>query len=235
MNDKSVLAKDGKDKQEGPQFRGPKTSTPKKQGYKRGAHLTDSVGADGTIEDNKSERTSHVAISDRKDEATEDPKAAVVGKKYKTFSLKAADVKKTWFLIDAKDLVLGRLASYIANILQGKTKVTYTPHVDCGDNVIVINAKYIHLTGKKWRQKIYYRHTGYPGGIKEQTALNIVEGRFPDRILRKAVDRMLQNGPLGRKQRKNLRIYAGEKHEHQAQNPVTLNFSNKNPKNIKRG
>ena len=115
----------------------------------------------------------------------------------KTSSLKASEIKKDWVLIDAKDLVLGRLASQIALRLRGKHKPSYTPHMDCGDNVIVINADKIHLTGKKRSDKVYYWHTNYPGGIKDRTAGQILEGQFPERVLRKAVQRMLPKGPLG--------------------------------------
>ncbi len=153
----------------------------------------------------------------------------------KTFSMKPADVQKTWYIIDAEDLVLGRLAVEIAKILRGKNKATYTPHVDCGDNIIVINAEKIHLTGKKREDKVYYWHTGHPGGIKSRTAEEILDGRFPERVLMKAVERMIPNGPLGRQQMKNLRVYAGSEHNHEAQNPVVLDIASKNSKNAKRG
>src|SRR5690606_759054 len=140
----------------------------------------------------------------------------------KTFSQKPADVVKKWVLIDAEGLVVGRLASIVANRLRGKHKPTYTPHVDDGDNVIVINADKVVLTGKKYTDKVYYWHTGYPGGIKERTARQILEGRFPERVIEKAVERMIPRGPLGRRQMKNLRVYAGAEHPHAAQQPETL-------------
>ena len=153
----------------------------------------------------------------------------------KTFSMKPADVQKTWFIIDAEDLVLGRLAVEVAKILRGKHKATYTPHVDCGDNVIIINAEKVFLTGKKREDKIYYWHTGHPGGIKSRTAEEILDGRFPERVLQKAIERMIPKGPLGRVQCKNLRVYAGTEHNHEAQNPVVLDIASKNSKNVKRG
>lgn len=148
-----------------------------------------------------------------------------------TFVQKPAEVEKKWVLIDAEGLVVGRLATIIANHLRGKNKVTYTPHVDDGGNVIVINADKVVFTGKKYSDKKYYWHTGYPGGIKERTARAILEGRFPERVLEKAVERMIPRGPLGRRQMKNLRVYACANHPHEAQQPVTLDvakLSNKN-------
>ena len=126
-----------------------------------------------------------------------------------TASVKATEVEKKWILIDAAGLVVGRLASLVAMRLRGKHKASYTPHVDCGDNVIVINAEKIVLTGRKRDQKVYYHHTGYPGGIKERTAKAILEGRFPERVVEKAVERMLPRGPLARRQLGNLRVYKG--------------------------
>ena len=152
----------------------------------------------------------------------------------KTYSAKPAEVDKTWVLIDADGLVVGRLAALIANRLRGKHKPTYTPHVDCGDNVIVVNAEKVVFTGRKRDQKTYYWHTGYPGGIKSRTADKILDGRFPDRVLRKAVERMIPRGPLGRRQMKNLKIYAGDSHPHDAQQPVALNVSELNAKNAAR-
>ena len=149
----------------------------------------------------------------------------------KTYSARPADIEKKWILIDAEEVVLGRLAVQVANLLRGKHKTTYTPHMDCGDNVIVINAGKIKLTGKKLSDKIYYRHTGYPGGIKQRTAGQILEGKQPDRVVRKAIERMVPRGPLGRQQLKNLRVYAGAEHPHEAQNPSVLDFAAKNPKN----
>ena len=149
----------------------------------------------------------------------------------KTFSAKPADIDKKWVLIDAKDLVLGRMSSIIANILRGKNKPSYTPHMDCGDFVIVINAEKVHLTGNKRADKTYYRHTGHPGGIKSNTAGEILDGRFPERVVEKAVERMLPRGPLGRKQMKNLKVYAGTDHPHEAQQPVQMDISSMNDKN----
>ena len=149
----------------------------------------------------------------------------------KTYSVKASEVDKKWLLIDAEGLVLGRLASQIAMILRGKHKPSFTPHVDCGDNVIVINAEKVQLTGRKRQQKTYYRHTGYPGGIKGATAAQILDGRFPERVITKAVERMVPRGPLGRKQMTNLRVYAGTEHPHEAQLPEVLDIAGRNPKN----
>lgn len=150
-----------------------------------------------------------------------------------TFSQKPAEVVKKWILIDAEGLVLGRLASIVANHLRGKHKATFTPHVDDGDNVVIINAEKVVLTGKKYQNKIYYRHTGYAGGIKERTARQILEGRFPERVLEKAVERMIPRGPLGRRQMKNLRVYSGANHPHEAQKPEILNIAALNSKNTR--
>ncbi|HWL05074.1 MAG TPA: 50S ribosomal protein L13 [Xanthobacteraceae bacterium] len=150
-----------------------------------------------------------------------------------TYSAKAADIEKKWVMIDAEGLVVGRLATIIAMRLRGKHKPTYTPHVDDGDHVIVINADKVVLTGRKREDKVYYHHTGYPGGIKERTARSILEGRFPERIVEKAVERMLPRGPLGRRQLGNLRVYAGTGHPHEAQQPVTLDIASLNRKNVR--
>jgi large subunit ribosomal protein L13 len=150
-----------------------------------------------------------------------------------TFSQKPADVVKKWVLIDAEGLVVGRLASIIANRLRGKHKPTFTPHVDDGDNVIVINADKVVFTGKKYTDKVYYWHTGHPGGIKERTARQLLEGRFPERVVEKAVERMVPRGPLGRRQMKNLRVYAGTEHPHVAQQPEVLDVGALNAKNKK--
>lgn len=149
----------------------------------------------------------------------------------KTFVMKPADVQKKWILIDAEDLILGRLAVVVADILRGKNKPTYTPHVDCGDNVVVINAEKVHLTGAKRQDKKFYWHTGYAGGIKERTIGQILDGRFPNRVIEKAVERMIPRGPLGRQIMGNLRVYAGSTHPHAAQNPETLDVSALNRKN----
>ncbi len=151
----------------------------------------------------------------------------------KTYSAKPAEVEKKWVLIDAKGLVVGRLASLIAMRLRGKHLPTYTPHVDLGDNVIVINADKVVLTGNKLDDKVYYWHTGYAGGIKERTARKIIEGRFPERVLEKAVQRMLPRGPLARKQMTHLKIYAGAEHPHEAQQPVALDVAALNRKNAR--
>lgn len=152
----------------------------------------------------------------------------------KTYVAKPAEVEKKWLLIDAEGLVVGRLAAIIANHLRGKHKTSFTPHVDCGDNVIVINADKVKFTGRKLTQKFYYRHTGYAGGIKEIRADKALGGRFPERVLEKAVERMVPRGPLGRQQMRNLRVYAGPTHPHEAQNPVVLDVASMNAKN-KRG
>lgn len=148
-----------------------------------------------------------------------------------TFSQKPAEVVKKWILIDAEGVVLGRLASLVANRLRGKHKATFTPHVDDGDNVIIINAEKVVLTGKKYTDKKYYWHTGYAGGIKERTARQILEGRFPERVIEKAIERMIPRGPLGRRQMKNLRVYAGTDHQHEAQQPEVFDFAALNRKN----
>jgi large subunit ribosomal protein L13 len=149
----------------------------------------------------------------------------------KTFSARPADIDKKWILVDADGIVLGRLASQVAMILRGKHKPGYTPHMDCGDNVVVVNAGKIHLTGKKASDKVYYRHTGYPGGIKERRAGEILSGKHPERVVQKAIERMIPGGPLGRQQLKNLRVYAGAEHPHMAQNPDILDLAARNPKN----
>ncbi len=142
----------------------------------------------------------------------------------------APDQKK-WVLIDAQDIVLGRLASQIAMILRGKDKPTFTPSVDCGDNVVVINAEKVRVTGNKLQDKVFFYHTGHPGGIKERTMGFILASRFPERAIMKAVERMMPRGPLGRKQMTNLRVYKGAKHPHEAQQPRVLDFGAANPKN----
>ena len=151
----------------------------------------------------------------------------------KTYSAKPAEIEKKWVTIDATGLVVGRLASIIALRLRGKHKPTFTPHLDCGDNVIVINAEKVVLTGRKRQQKVYRHHTGYIGGIKERTAKSIIEGRFPERIVEKAVQRMLPHGPLGRRQLANLRVYSGPDHPHAAQNPEPLDVGSMNRKNVR--
>lgn len=152
-----------------------------------------------------------------------------------TKSIRPEDVKKEWLLIDATDLVVGRLASIVANRLRGKHKSSYTPHVDCGDNVVVINADKVHFTGNKLQDKIFYWHTGYAGGIKERTMRQILESKHPERVLIKAVERMVPRGPLGRRIMSNLKVYAGDQHPHAAQQPQVLDVSAMNSKNKKRG
>jgi len=151
----------------------------------------------------------------------------------KTYSATPASVEKKWVMIDATGLVVGRLASIVAMRLRGKHKPTYTPHVDCGDNVIIVNAERIVLTGKKRESKVYRHHTGYIGGIKERSARSILEGKFPQRIVEKAVERMLPRGPLGRVQFGNLRVYCGPDHPHAAQNPESLDVGSLNRKNAR--
>jgi large subunit ribosomal protein L13 len=149
----------------------------------------------------------------------------------KTISAKAADIERKWHVIDAEGVVLGRLAAVIATRLRGKHKPLYTPHVDCGDNIIVINADKVRLTGRKMQDKRYYRHTGYPGGIKETSPEKIFSGPFPERVVQKAVERMIPRSPLGRQQLSKLHVYAGTEHPHAAQQPEVLDVAGMNPKN----
>ena len=152
----------------------------------------------------------------------------------KTYSAKPSEVEKNWLLIDAEGLILGRLASFIAMRLRGKHKPMFTPHIDCGDNVIVINADKIALTGRKRSDKIYYRHTGHPGGIKSTTPAKLLDGRFPERVIEKAVQRMLpKESPLARQQFSNLRVYAGSEHPHEAQQPIKVDVGAMNKKNVR--
>jgi len=148
-----------------------------------------------------------------------------------TKSIRPQDVEKDWHIIDADGLVVGRVASIIANILRGKHKASYTPHVDCGDHVVVINADKVRFTGNKRKDKRYYRHTGYIGGIKETSPERILEGKFPERVLEKAVERMVPRGPLGRAQMKALHLYNGTEHPHEGQSPKTLDVASMNSKN----
>ena len=149
----------------------------------------------------------------------------------KTFSLKKSDIKKKWILIDAKDAVLGRLAVISANILRGKNKAEYTPNQDCGDNLIIINSDLVRFKGKKDENKIYYRHTGFPGGIKETTPNKMKEKNKSDQIIKLAIKRMIPSGPLGRLQLSNCKIYRDSNHKHEAQNPSTLDLAALNRKN----
>jgi len=150
-----------------------------------------------------------------------------------TYSAKPSEIDKKWILIDAQGLVVGRLASIIASRLRGKHKPTFTPHMDMGDNIIVINAGKVKLTGKKLDQHRFYWHTGYPGGIKDRTARQLLEGRFPERVLENAVRRMMPGGPLTRAQLKNLRVYSGAEHPHDAQQPQVLEVGAMNTKNVR--
>ena len=152
----------------------------------------------------------------------------------KTFSLKKDQIKKKWVLIDAKDAVLGRLASFSANILRGKNKPEYTPNQDCGDNLIIINSEHIVLTGNKSEDKIYYKHTGYPGGLKMTNSIKLKDKNKSTDIIKLAIKRMIPAGPLGRKQLSNCKIYPGTNHNHDAQNPTKIDFALLNNKNIKR-
>jgi large subunit ribosomal protein L13 len=149
----------------------------------------------------------------------------------KTLSLKPSETKKQWVVIDAEGVVLGRLASLVAPRLRGKHRPDYTPHVDCGDHIIIINADKVRLTGSKLKDKVYYRHTGYVGGIKESTAGKILQSRFPERVVEKAIERMIPRTPLGRQQLSNLRVYKGADHPHEAQKPITLDVAAMNAKN----
>ncbi len=151
--------------------------------------------------------------------------------------LKTADVQdKHWILIDAEGVVVGRLATFIAMRLRGKHRPDYTPHIDCGDKVVVINADKVVFSGNKRKDKIYYKHTGYPGGLKETTAGKILDGRFPERVMKKAVQRMLpKESPLARKQLSNLHVYAGSEHPHEAQKPEVIDFKSMSSKNTREG
>jgi large subunit ribosomal protein L13 len=149
----------------------------------------------------------------------------------KTYSMKTAEVDKKWLLVDAEDVVLGRLASVVAARLRGKHKPGYTPHIDCGDHIIVINAEKVRMTGQKRAQRTYYRHTGYPGGIKSRTADQILSGKPPEPVVYKAIERMIPRSRMGRQQMRNLKVYAGAEHPHEAQQPEALDLAAMNPKN----
>ena len=148
-----------------------------------------------------------------------------------TYSAKPSEIDKKWVLIDAEGLVVGRVASIIASRLRGKHKPTFTPHMDMGDNIVVINASKVKLTGRKLDQHRFYWHTGYPGGIKDRTARSLLEGRFPERVLEKAIERMIPRGPLGRDQMRALHLYNGTEHPHGGQNPQVLDVASMNRKN----
>jgi large subunit ribosomal protein L13 len=149
----------------------------------------------------------------------------------KTYNAKASDVTRGWFVIDAEGVVLGRLASIVAMRLRGKRKPTYTPHVDCGDNIVIVNAEKVRLTGNKYEDKVFYYHTGHPGGIKERTARQTLESKYPERLIEKAVERMVPRNNLGRAVMRKLHIYAGAEHPHAAQSPKPLDLAAMNPKN----
>ena len=149
----------------------------------------------------------------------------------KTYAAKPQDINREWWIIDAQDVVLGRMASHVAKLLRGKHKPMFSTHLDCGDNVIIINADKVKLTGKKRADKMYYRHTGHPGGIKETTPEKIFAGEHPHRVVKKAIERMLPKGPMGNAQFKKLKVYAGAEHPHEAQQPKVLDFAAMNPKN----
>ena len=152
----------------------------------------------------------------------------------KTYSATPKDIKKEWVMIDANGVVLGRLASYVAKVLRGKTKATFTPNMDCGDNVVIVNADKVKLTGRKRGKKVYYYHTGYAGGIKERSAEFILSGEHPERVMLKAIERMMpKDSPLARKQLKNLYVYNGAEHPHAAQTPKTVDFASFNEKNAR--
>ncbi len=150
----------------------------------------------------------------------------------KTYSAKPTDVQKKWILIDANGIVLGRMAAVVATILRGKNKTMFTPHIDTGDHVVIINADKVKLTGKKAEQRIFYWHSGHPGGIKEHTPRRTLSGRYPERVIERAVERMMpKDSPLARAQMKKLKIYAGDKHPHEAQTPEVLDLAGRNRKN----
>ena len=154
-------------------------------------------------------------------------KVGIVG----SFTLKAAELESKWHIIDAENMVVGRLAAAIVPILRGKHKPTYTPHMNCGDHIIVINADKVKFTGDKYKAQIYYRHTGYPGGLKERTAKDVLTGKYPERVIQKAVERMLPRGVLGREQFSRLKVYCGTEHPHGAQQPQILDLAAQNSKN----
>ena len=149
----------------------------------------------------------------------------------KTYSAKPGEIQHKWYLVDAEGVVLGRLASIVATRIRGKHKPMYTPHLDCGDHIVIINAGKVQMTGNKYADKTYYRHTGYPGGIRSTTAGKILKGKHPERVVEKAVQRMIPKGPLGRQVLSKLKVYAGSEHPHEAQQPEILNVAAMNDKN----
>ena len=150
-----------------------------------------------------------------------------------TQSVKASDVQRQWMVIDAENLVLGRLATLVAMRLRGKHKAYFTPHVDCGDYIVIVNAEKVALTGNKLKDKKFYWHTGYAGGIKSRSVGQILEGKHPERVIQKAVERMVPRGPLGRDVMRKLKVYAGATHPHEAQNPTKLDIASLNSKNTR--
>ncbi len=152
-------------------------------------------------------------------------------KKMKTYSPKLSEINNDWYVVDAQDVVLGRLAAVIANRIRGKHKPTFAPHMDCGDNIIILNADKVKVTGNKLEQELFHWHTTYPGGLKQKTWKDILHGKFPDRLIRKAVERMISKGPLRRSQMRRLYIYAGDTHPHQSQSPKVLDVALLNSKN----
>ncbi|WP_135077018.1 50S ribosomal protein L13 [Terasakiella sp. SH-1] len=149
----------------------------------------------------------------------------------KTYTAKPSEIERKWFVIDAEGVVLGRLAAIVSQYLRGKHKPTYTPNIDTGDNIVIINAEKVQLTGRKRSDKVYYWHTGHPGGIKQRTAEQILDGEHPERVIEKAVQRMITRSPLGRQQMKKLHVYAGSEHPHEAQKPEVLDVASMNDKN----
>jgi large subunit ribosomal protein L13 len=149
----------------------------------------------------------------------------------RTYSAKPADVERKWYVIDADGVVLGRLASVIATRLRGKHRPIFTPHIDCGDNIIVVNAEKVRLTGRKREEKVFYWHTGHPGGLKKRTVAQILDGKHPERVVMKAVERMIPRSPLGRQVMRKLRVYTGADHPHESQQPELLDVAAMNPKN----
>ncbi len=156
-----------------------------------------------------------------------------VSETMKTYSAKPADVERKWYVIDAEGLVLGRLASTVAIRLRGKHKPLYTPHIDCGDHIVIVNAEKVAITGNKRADKKFYWHTGYPGGIKERSWEQILDGKHPERLVEKAVERMLPKTKLGRAVIGKLHVYAGPDHPHEAQQPEAIDFAAQNSKNAR--
>lgn len=150
-----------------------------------------------------------------------------------TYSARPADISHDWFVIDADGAVLGRLATVVATRLRGKHKPMFTPHMDCGDHIVVVNADKVRLTGNKRADKIFYWHTGHPGGIKQRSIGQILDGRHPERVIIKAVERMISRNPLGRRQMRKLHVYRGPEHPHTAQQPQVIDLAALNAKNTR--